>query len=71
MKEKYNKLENKGAFVEMISFKLGLKKQTIQHCFTVGYFPQKHIEKIENALDLQLKADEHKKNIQLKMENEL
>lgn len=71
MKQKYNLLENKGAFVEMLAFKYGINRSTMQHYFTTGYFPEKHVKRIEIALDLQLKADELKKEIQLKYEGKI
>ena len=72
MKEKYKKITHKMAFLDMLSIKLKLKPETLK-----GYFvenatiPEKHLETINKAIDLQLKADERIKAIEVSVFDEL
>ena len=65
MKEKYKKLDQKMAFLLMLSLKLEIKVTTLQGYFTEnGTIPPKHQELINRAIDLQLEADEKIREIE-------
>jgi hypothetical protein len=65
MKNKYQKLMDKGEFLEDLSKALDIKKETLQFYFTTGKFPSIHYERIDNALNERLKADKEVRNIRL------
>ena len=65
MKEKYKKLDQKMAFLLMLSLKLEIKVTSLQGYFTEnGTIPPKHQELINRAIDLQLEADEKIREIE-------
>lgn len=72
MKEKYKKITHKMAFLEMLSVKLELKPETLKGYFVESaVIPEKHLLKINKAIDLQLKADEKIKAIEVSVFEQL
>ena len=72
MKEKYKKITHKMAFLEMLSIKLELKPETLKGYFVESaVIPGKHLETISKAIDLQLKADEKIKVIEVSVFEQL
>ncbi len=65
MKNKYLKIMYKGEFLDDLSKALNIKKETLQGYFTTGKFPSVHYQRIDNALDERLKADNEVRNIRL------
>jgi len=65
MKNKYQKLMYKGEFLEMLSRKLSIKKETLQFYFTTGKVPVIHYKRIDEALDLQLSLDNKIKEMRI------
>ena len=59
MRDKFKQVSEKGAFLLMVSTKLGLKYETVRMWFhnSKKEIPEKYHDFINNALDLQIEAD--------------
>jgi len=72
MKEKYKQLEKKMAFLKAVAIRLNVEVQTLQGYFSEnGNIPLKHKERIEKAIELQLKADEKIRQIEVQVFEEI
>ena len=62
----YNKLEHKQAFCRALAFRLGIEKETVRNYLETDRVPEKHKNRVETALKIQLNLDEKNREIQLK-----
>lgn len=58
MNPHYSKLVHKQDFCRMLSFRLGIEKETIRNYMETNRIPSKHINRIEMALKIQSELDE-------------
>lgn len=58
----YKKIEHKQTFCKMLSFKLGLEKETVRNYLEINKIPSKHLKRINSALMIQLDFDKKMKS---------
>jgi hypothetical protein len=67
IKEKYSKIQDKPAFRELLSSKLGVSRFSLEQYFVkTDNVPKKHEERVLNALNIQLARDRNTKELTVK-----